>query len=138
MVNEELLKETLERLEQIRPKFDRTEENFGLVDTELRFLRNTLAHAPQVATKDISIKTQKDAGFYLFVRNCIERFLQLDWGNMHQEDLESNDECLFSGEGILASYEHPVDESMKIWIIADAFLDTGFRQAVTIMFPDDY
>jgi hypothetical protein len=132
------LQEVQERLEQIKPKFDRTEPNFGLEDTDRRFLKKTLTDPPQVMTKDISIKIQKDSTFHGFVLQCRERFLNFDWGNMHQEDLESNDECLLIGERILASYTNPIEPLQAIWIIADALLDTGLRQEVIIMLPSDY
>jgi hypothetical protein len=59
-----------------------------------------------------------------------------DWGNVGQEDWESNNDALAFGQRILSSYLFPAaDEGgeSKFWIITEAD-----RSVTTILFPSEY
>ncbi|MCL4694654.1 MAG: hypothetical protein KJ060_19345 [Candidatus Hydrogenedentes bacterium] len=67
----------------------------------------------------------------------IQRHASGDWGNLSDEDKESNQDALQSGARILSAYLLP-DES-KLWIITDAAIDEqGTRLATTLLLPEEY
>lgn len=60
-----------------------------------------------------------------------------DWGELDDEDKQSNNEAVDNGSRILSAYFLP-DET-KIWIITDAEIDEKHhRQATTLLLPDEY
>lgn len=61
---------------------------------------------------------------------ALQRFTNVDWGEMDPEDIEANNEALRNGERLFAAYE---TSEGKIWIITEAD-----RSATTILFPDEY
>ena len=56
---------------------------------------------------------------------------QCDWGDLHEDDKEANEEALKEGLRILSSYKLP--DGKQIWIITEAD-----RSATTLLFPEDY
>lgn len=92
-----------------------------------------------VVTIGVDELMRKDAGFGKFVKVSLGRFLHGDWGDLCQEDRDSNEKSLMSGDRLFASYvKHgtDVDEppvKYKIWIITEAD-----RSATTILFPEEY
>lgn len=54
-----------------------------------------------------------------------------DWGNLDEQDKQSNDEALVNGGRLLSSY---VDsKGVKFWIITEAD-----RSVTTVLLPSDY
>lgn len=74
--------------------------------------------------------------FQVFVEECLIKHSSGDWGDLEQEDKDSNDFALENNERILSSYSIPenfgVTES-KIWIITEYD-----RKTTTILFPNEY
>ena len=70
-------------------------------------------------------ETGKNASTYL------QRHQQGDWGELCDEDKESNNQALIDGSRILSSYQICNDE--KIWIITESD-----RSATTILLPSEY
>lgn len=69
--------------------------------------------------------------FSAVVQSCFRRYIQKDWGELCQEDKESNDRAFRKGdERILASYE---TEFGRIWIITE-----WDRSVTTILLPEEY
>ncbi len=54
-----------------------------------------------------------------------------DWGNLDQEDKQSNDAALKNGSRIFSAYQ--IAEAVKFWIITEAD-----RSATTILLPEEY
>jgi hypothetical protein len=54
-----------------------------------------------------------------------------DWGTIHPEDRQTNEEALRCGSRLLSAYLTSQNE--KIWIITEAD-----RTATTILLPDEY
>ena len=87
-----------------------------------------------VATADVADHVNKNAAFNDFVWACMNRYRKCDWGDLCKEDAKQNDDAVKSGDDrILASYPHPTDENLKIWIITE-----WDRSATTILFPSEY
>jgi len=60
-----------------------------------------------------------------------------DWGELSQEDKETNNQALVTGARIFSAYLLP-DET-KLWIITDATIDDhGTRPATTLLLPEEY
>jgi len=56
---------------------------------------------------------------------------QCDWGDLHEDDKEANEEALKEGLRLLSAYKLP--DGKKIWVITEAD-----RSATTLLFPEDY
>ena len=60
-----------------------------------------------------------------------------DWGDLCDEDKQSNDEALHTGARIMSAYLLP--DGTKLWLITDAEIDEAHhRQATTFLLPDEY
>jgi len=60
-----------------------------------------------------------------------------DWGDLDDEDKQSNNAALQTGARLLSAYVLPDGE--RIWIITDAEIDEKHhRQASTFLLPSDY
>ncbi len=60
----------------------------------------------------------------------LSRHQRGDWGNLDEEDKQSNDEALTDGGRIFSAYTF---EAVKFWIITEAD-----RSATTILLPEEY
>lgn len=98
------------------------------------FKLGTIGH--YCATKAVAEKMQADNEFQRFITSSLHRFHGGDWGEMSNEDKESNNEALEYGDRILARYENL--NYKPIYIVADAKAENNLRLAVTIMFPEEY
>ena len=65
------------------------------------------------------------------VNNLINRHISGDWGDMCEEDIESNNDAIIHGDRILSSYL--TSSSQKVWIITEYD-----RSVTTILLPDEY
>ena len=86
-----------------------------------------------VMTSGISARVENDDKFSRAVMRAIKRFLKKDWGDVDEEDNETNDQMdrslnLQGGGMVLGAYGKQKD---KIWIIRDT-------ERITILFPDEY
>ena len=94
-----------------------------------------------VATAGINQMISESEEFSASVVDALVRFIGRDWGNVCEEDWESNDRGADSlkeeGFGfVLAAYESPHLDfgdgfGNPFWIIKDP-------QAITVLFPDEY
>lgn len=64
------------------------------------------------------------------VTQSIKRHFAGDWGDLGDEDKQSNEWSLLNGERIFSAYHV---EGKKIWIITERD-----RSATTVLFPDEY
>lgn len=81
-------------------------------------------------TAGIKAKVAEDKVFAQEVYMCLHRHSQCDWGDLSEDDKQSNDEALQTGDRILSAYE---TTQGRIWIITEAD-----RSATTVLFPDEY
>lgn len=60
-----------------------------------------------------------------------------DWGDICEEDKQSNEEAIKTGARLMSAYSLP--DGTKIWVITDAEVDKEHhRQATTFLLPDEY
>lgn len=65
----------------------------------------------------------------------LSRHAQGDWGCVSKDDAIENDNACWSGDRLLSSYKHTLDnnEVIKLWIITEAN-----RSMTTILLPEEY
>ena len=75
---------------------------------------------------------ERDQAYQEWIVQSLKRHAQADWGEMGDEDKQTNDEALKSGKArLFSAYEK--DGFGKIWIITE-----WDRSATTILFPEEY
>lgn len=89
-------------------------------------------HGQIVMTKSISDKMQ-DNNFAGFVYNSLVRHLKCDWGDLSEEDWETNELALKGNDDRLFSAYIDKETGFKIWIITE-----WDRSVTTILFPSEY
>jgi hypothetical protein len=73
----------------------------------------------------------EDRGFMEFVGRSLGRHMDGDWGEVCQEDEQTNEDALKAGARLMSVYSH-VDET-KVWVITESD-----RSATTVLFPEEY
>jgi len=66
----------------------------------------------------------------------LKRHLQLEQGDLCDEDHELNGEAVKDGSRILSAYK--TWKGVKIWIITEAEDDNSHRSATTLLLPEEY
>ena len=67
----------------------------------------------------------------------VQRHATGDWGEVPEDDKETNEQALIDGSRLLSAYTLP--DGTKLWIITDAVIDDhGNRQATTMLLPEEY
>ena len=67
----------------------------------------------------------------IFLLKCVQRHINLDFGDLDPEDIERNNEATNDGGRIFSSYI--AEGGTKVWIITEAD-----RSSTTILFPSEY
>ena len=75
-----------------------------------------------------SVMSLVDQG--LDITPLFRRHMQGDWGEVHDEDKQSNDQALIDGNRVLSAYD---TDFGRVWIITEAD-----HSSTTILLPDDY
>ena len=88
-------------------------------------------------TDGIKRRIFEDEKFSHFVFKCLRRFMKDDWGELEEMDKRLNDDALYTGLMILASYNYDEEGEDRVWIIADAE-DEQKKRIVTILLPEEY
>lgn len=81
-------------------------------------------------TRGIDDAIRENPGFEAEVRQAFLRYLNCDWGDLCQDDIDLNTQALATGERILALY---TTSEGKIYIITE-----WDRSVTTILFTDEY
>lgn len=76
--------------------------------------------------------TEAMQGDMLVAAILLDRHAAGDWGDLDQEDRETNDEAVKVGNRILSAYKLS-DDGAKLWIITE-----WDRSATTILLPEEY
>ena len=82
-------------------------------------------------TCGINQATQENEKLCKFVEKALQRHLEGDWGDLCEEDRQSNEEALVNGDRLFSSYKF--NDDIRVWIITECD-----RSATTILFPDEY
>lgn len=96
-----------------------------------------------ITTGGIAATMRQHPGLKKFVHDCITRHQSGDWGNVDEQDQQSNEAALANGEQILSVYDlpHPVAAATnfgdatvtKLWVISDSD-----RTVTTVLWPCEY
>lgn len=86
-----------------------------------------------VMTRSIANRCANDELFAFIVMKTLQMHSTGNWGDVDDEDWNSNQEALKTGDRLFSSYY--LDESCteKIWIITEAD-----RSYTTVLFPSEY
>ena len=82
------------------------------------------------------IETRGNNRFAVEVNLCLKRFAVKDWGNLDEEDKQTNEEALQYPDDLylLGVYQ---SSKGKIWIITNRISATEVINATTVCFPDE-
>jgi hypothetical protein len=89
-----------------------------------------------VATRGVYDLACENPDFAQFIQKSLNRHVKGDWGDVDEEDKQTNDQALTQGTRLLSAYNDnrfPKNGIATIWIITEAD-----RSATTILFPDEY
>jgi len=89
-----------------------------------------------VATRGVYDLASENSDFAQFIQKSLNRHVKGDWGDVDDEDKETNNQALKQGTRLLSTYNDgrfPKRGVATIWIITEAD-----RSATTILFPDEY
>ena len=99
-------------------------------------LTSVLSLGQLVATSSIHSLMSSDLSFHTFIYTSIMRHEEGDWGEICEEDHESNELALVSDRRVFSAYEcGPVHQEYgsKIYVITEAD-----RSATTVLWPWEY
>lgn len=87
-----------------------------------------------------SVISQSQVGnprFSLFLQRSLNKHINADWGDLEEEDIETNKQALENGDRLFSCYLIPSDINInnetKIYIITEAD-----RSATTVLFSSEY
>jgi len=89
-----------------------------------------------VASRGVYDLACENPNFAQFIQKSLNRHVKGEWGDVVDEDKQSNDYALKEGTRLLSAYNDdrfPRNGVATIWIITEAD-----RSATTILFPDEY
>ncbi|BCT55307.1 hypothetical protein [Dehalococcoides mccartyi] len=89
-----------------------------------------------VASRGVFDLACENPDFAQFIQKSLNRHVKGDWGDVDEEDKQTNDQALKQGMRLLSAYNDdcfPQNGLATIWIITEAD-----RSATTILFPNEY
>ena len=89
-----------------------------------------------VVTNGINNAMMENKKFAVEVNLCLQRYAVKDWGNLDNEDKQTNDDALNYPDNLylLAAYQTCKG---KIWIITNRISEKAGINATTVCFPDE-
>lgn len=81
-------------------------------------------------TQNINQAIKDDGNFVREITDCLNSYINLDWGDLGTEDCELNNQALIDDERIFAAY---TTTHGKIYIITECD-----RSYTTVLFPNEY
>ena len=108
-----------------------------MITIDALFVINAVFNTGQiVATRGVYDLACQNPDFAQFIQKSLNRHVNGDWGDVDEEDKQTNDYDLKHGMRVLSAYNDdrfPKNGIATIWIITEAD-----RSATTILFPDEY
>jgi len=108
-----------------------------VITVDALFVINPVFQTGQiVASRGVYNLACQNPDFAQFVQKSLNRHVKGDWGDLDDEDKETNNQALKQGTRLLSAYSDgrfPKHGVATIWIITE-----GDRSATTILFPDEY
>lgn len=89
-----------------------------------------------VVTKSINDLMAAEQKFAVEVTVALQRYVVKDWGNLDDEDKQTNEEALNYPDDlyVMGAYE---TSKGKIWIITNRISEKAGDNATTVCFPDE-
>jgi hypothetical protein len=89
-----------------------------------------------VVTKSINDLMAAEQKFAVEVTVALQRYAVKDWGNLYDEDKQTNEEALNYPDDlyVMGAYE---TSKGKIWIITNRISEKAGDNATTVCFPDE-
>ena len=89
-----------------------------------------------VVTRSINDYMNADGKFATEINLCLRRFTVKDWGELDEEDKQTNEEALQYPDDLylLGAYQ---TSKGKIWIITNRISEKAGDNATTVCFPDE-
>ena len=101
------------------------------------FVINAIVPTGQlISTRGVYDLADQNPDFATFVQKSLNRHVKGDWGDVDEEDKQTNDQSLKQGTRVLSAYNDdrfPKHGISTLWIITE-----GDRSTTTILFPDEY
>jgi hypothetical protein len=108
-----------------------------VITIDALFVINAVFPTGQImATRGVYDLACQNPDFAQFTQKSLNRHVKGDWGDVDEEDKQTNDYDLKHGMRVLSAYNDdrfPKHGIATIWIITEAD-----RSATTILFPDEY
>lgn len=86
-----------------------------------------------VMTAGIAERIEKDPTFEFMIQKAFQMHASGNWGDLCDEDWESNQDALKNGGRLFSAYWMDDAHTEKIWIITEED-----RSVTTILFPEEY
>ena len=86
-----------------------------------------------VMTRGVAIKTSASWIFKKFVGDSLHKFMRKDFGDISEEDKQTNEDALKNGGTVMGAY---FQGNVRIWIMRDQDGNGSF--VTTVLFPDEY
>lgn len=89
-----------------------------------------------VVTRRINEYMSADRKFATEINLCLRRFVVKDWGDLDEEDKQTNEDALQYPDDLylLGAYQ---TSKGKIWIITNRISEKAGDNATTVCFPDE-
>ena len=89
-----------------------------------------------VVTRSINDYMGADVKFTMEILTCLERFSNKDWGELDEEDSQTNEDALQYPDDLylLGAYQ---TSKGKIWIITNRISEKAGVNATTVCFPEE-
>ncbi len=103
---------------------------------ELLAINAVISTGQVVSTRGVYDLASQNPDFATFIQKSFNRHIKGDWGDVDEEDKQTNDLSLKHGERLLSAYNDdrfPKHGLSTLWIITE-----GDRSVTTILFPDEY
>lgn len=89
-----------------------------------------------VTTRSINNLMAVEQKFAVEVTVALQRFAVKDWGNLDDEDKQTNEEALRHPDDLYVMGAYDTSKG-KIWIITNRISETPGDNATTVCFPDE-
>jgi hypothetical protein len=74
---------------------------------------------------------------YTLPADLLDRHASCDWGDLCEDDRQTNEAALQDGSRLFSSYTLAGSDE-TVWIITEAVDDSGHRACTTVMLPSEY
>ena len=89
-----------------------------------------------VVTRSINEYMSADRKFATEINLCLRRFIVKDWGDLDEEDKQTNEDALQYPDDLylLGAYQ---TSKGKIWIITNRISEKAGDNATTVLYPEE-